>query len=387
MADIVRQVMARLGEVRSRWTSIVLSTQPTDRQGSEEAFKKAYKSAGLKAPEKIVWVSSPYAGGLVYRLLTDPRFASKPEPSVGERIKIVPLESALEKKQLEFRVAFDDAAADLERTMKPLLWEPVGDKMVQVLRASILRTVPSAAARSIWAGVEKALQGNPKVRPTAWKQKNQVLNSVKGSFGTDVWLAHQLKVSQHRDISKIAVYDLLMSEFGVNCDSVEGLIDSARYCGWWWPLEKTVIATEHPIELRRDTRARLHDESQPAIRYADGWSVFAVRGVPVPCRVITEPARLNVKQIVCEDNLEVRRVMIERFGYKRFIADYKAKVIDSDSRGSLYQCPLPGEQPLVVLRVENPEPDGSRRTFFLRVPSDTSTVAQALTRIPQPGGA
>jgi hypothetical protein len=46
---------------------------------------------------------------------------------------------------------------------------------------------------------------------------------------------------------------------------------------------------------------------------------------------------------------------------------------------ALYRAEIPGDEPLVMVRVLNstPEADGSRKAFFLRVPPDMS-LAQAV---------
>jgi hypothetical protein len=63
-------------------------------------------------------------------------------------------------------------------------------------------------------------------------------------------------------------------------------------------------------------------------------------------------------------------LMIERYGPSRFILDSKAKVIHQDEFSTLYRVPLENDEPLVMVRVVNttPEPDGSHKEYFLRVP-------------------
>jgi hypothetical protein len=50
--------------------------------------------------------------------------------------------------------------------------------------------------------------------------------------------------------------------------------------------------------------------------------------------------------------------------------------VHRDETGILWHVDLPGDEPLVMVEVVNatPEPDGTRRTYFLRVPPSTRTA-------------
>ncbi|MBI1807932.1 MAG: hypothetical protein HYR76_12880, partial [Ignavibacteria bacterium] len=85
-------------------------------------------------------------------------------------------------------------------------------------------------------------------------------------------------------------------------------------------------------------------------------------------------------QILSEVNAEVRRVMIERFGVQQFIVASGAKVIHQDECGVLYKKELMMDEPLVMVKVINstPEPDGTYKSYFLRVPPTITTAREAV---------
>ena len=73
--------------------------------------------------------------------------------------------------------------------------------------------------------------------------------------------------------------------------------------------------------------------------------------------------------------------MIERFGMARFFAESKAIVIHRDKYGVLYGTSVQHEDEIVlIVRVKNrtPEPDGSFKEYFLRVPPDITTAMAAV---------
>ena len=72
--------------------------------------------------------------------------------------------------------------------------------------------------------------------------------------------------------------------------------------------------------------------------------------------------------------------MIERYGQARYLQDSGAKLVAEDEFGSLYRKEIPNDEPLVMVRVKNstPEPDGSEKIYFLRVPPSVRTPHEAV---------
>ena len=50
-----------LGRYRARWSAIRRSTEPADREATEEGVRLAYCAAGLAPPARFVWCDSPLA--------------------------------------------------------------------------------------------------------------------------------------------------------------------------------------------------------------------------------------------------------------------------------------------------------------------------------------
>jgi len=73
-------------------------------------------------------------------------------------------------------------------------------------------------------------------------------------------------------------------------------------------------------------------------------------------------------------------MMLERYGIQRFLFDSGAKEIHRDDFGILYRKDSRQDEPLVMVKVVNatPEPDGSYRDYFLRVPPTMKRARQAV---------
>ena len=204
-------------------------------------------------------------------------------------------------------------------------------------------------------------------------------DQVKDQVGAQVWAQVQDQVwDQVRDQAYgshdspwLAFYDFMGDVLGLDCiHSLKGLMEIAKHCGWWAPYKNVVILQDRHNVLNRDQMGRLHCEDGMACGYPDGWGLCAWHGVRVPPNIILHPESITIQQINKEENAEIRRVMIERYGLGKYIEDSKAKIIHSSGNNILYCQDLPNDEPIVMVRVLNstPEFDGSLKSYFLRVP-------------------
>jgi hypothetical protein len=138
---------------------------------------------------------------------------------------------------------------------------------------------------------------------------------------------------------------------------------------WWFPYDGIVFLSERHDRVLKDREGRLHCEDGLACGYPDGWGVYAWHGVQVPAGIILNPELITADRIEKEENAEVRRIMIERMGYERYILESGAQLLHTDEFGSLYRKELAGDEPLVMVHVLNstPEPDGHSKKYMIRV--------------------
>lgn len=141
------------------------------------------------------------------------------------------------------------------------------------------------------------------------------------------------------------------------------------FCSGAWFLywtEKTLYWVAKPIvhnELSEGQK-RLHNDHFAAIE-SDIENIYYWHGVMVPAFVVVRPDWIEIKHIETEENVEVRRAMIERYESVRYIGAYLrdcgAQEIHRDEFGILYQKDLEDDEPIVMVRLLNrtPEPEGS----------------------------
>jgi hypothetical protein len=145
-------------------------------------------------------------------------------------------------------------------------------------------------------------------------------------------------------------------------------------------FEKLCIACEAPIRAELNQRNQLHNAHGPALEFRDGCKIYAWNGVVVPAVAIEATRNITVEQIDKQENVEVRRILIQQYGLDRYLDDSGAVEVDADEYGVLYKKVLPNDEPVVVVRVTNPTPelDGTHKFYFLRVPPHITSAHAAV---------
>lgn len=149
--------------------------------------------------------------------------------------------------------------------------------------------------------------------------------------------------------------------------------------------DEVFMASEKPLAIYLDANNDLHNDDGPAIVYSDGVGSYNWHGTQVKKRIILDPASITVSEIQAEDNAEMRRILIERYGMDRYIHDSGAQPIDNavDATGrpvELFKLP---NAILPIVRVVNssPEADGSYRVYVLTATRNTDSALDAVASL------
>jgi hypothetical protein len=143
-------------------------------------------------------------------------------------------------------------------------------------------------------------------------------------------------------------------------------------------FERVCLISEYPLTASLNARGQLHSNTAASMTFRDQYKIYSIDGVRVPSSAIESP--ITIEDIDKEENAEVRRIMIRRYGLEKYLDDSNAQVIDRDQFGTLYKKSSRNDEPLVVVRVTNPtpEPDGTHREYFLRVPPHITSAKAAV---------
>jgi hypothetical protein len=139
-----------------------------------------------------------------------------------------------------------------------------------------------------------------------------------------------------------------------------------------------VRGTDHPVVLV--------EQASVFTMYAAIWLVAWLTGLAGAVAKLGPRGR--AREIAREPNVEVRRTMIERYGLERYLRAANATKLDEVcdppfpglAGARLWRAEMAGDEPLCIVELHNstPEPDGSTRSYMLRVPPDVETAHQAV---------
>lgn len=314
---ITPEQQARFPEWVEKWTAIGLSCEPANFDVSEDAVLRAYDAAKIARPKIVLRVSSPFAacyGGTLAWWLLK---------------------------------EWADANQEAEMTDE------------------VLGKIRDEATKYSLGVPRKYFKTQAKQDEFKENLKSAIHNSRSGAF----WASWGAYISFFRDV--MGWDNEVLKVFAID----EALM---KNCGWVWWQDDIAAISDRPEYIKKDDAGRLHSEDSPSIRYRDGWCLYSWHGLTIPAWIIEEPERINPETIDKETNQELRRAMIERYGYGNYVSD--SPVVHEDTTGRLRKKRNKRGDQIAVVEVLNGslEPDGTRRTYFLSVPPETKTAIEGV---------
>lgn len=313
------QEMEDLIEFREHIIARAISTERCDRQKAEEALRKIYEFLEMVMPEEIIWVDSPY------QMCT---LGDREQRSVG----------LLDKPWRKFWARFRGEPAYQ-------LWEQILDR--------------------VWHKIAD---------PIRWELSDQL--------GEQLQYTLAVRLGDRLDQSDMQCYPWLLFSYaleGTQVDSELSQLSQLAYelgehAFWILPYEDKIIFCDRPTRLYCNERERLHSlDGMPAIEFADGWQVYAWDGVRVDKKILNVPPS---REDLMTTNLEIRRILWERWGTNYCVKQLNLEKLSSDEWGELWQGDTGDDELAKFVKVINstPEPDGHFKDYWLRVPPDIITA-------------
>lgn len=346
-----------------KWIDIGLSSGPTNTEICEEAVRRAYASFRLPAPE-IIWCQSPKV--LAWRRRTF-RDAGKWLPD---------LQSQPEQRNR--------------------LWESI----FRIFRREVVNEVKDEIEELVQAKIEpvKRLALNYSLQnPGRWELRDFGIYSARYLASADFFNDLLVDFESHRvsrahsyapatgllSFFKNKLYPAGSLELGASNGHLPQLDDwfqISQNCSLYVAYENVFFASLKPTHISLNAEKLLHAEEGPALQYADDSKVYALYGMQVPEKLIISPRTLKMTDIDNEKDPLVRQLLAERYGLTKYWQNKQARVIHQDDFGTLFRVDREEDTPMMLVRVINstPEPDGSFREYFLRVPPDVTTARDAV---------
>jgi hypothetical protein len=375
---LTEEQKARMGPWAEQWIERGLSTAPADFEAWEEGARACYWYTGIAWPGVVVRVGNPLvlalAAPIAAHLLKSRGGAV--HDAVGGAVGVavgVAVRDAV-------RGAVDDAVGNAVRdavrgAVRGAVDDAVGGAVHGAVHDAVGVAVRDAVDDAVGGAVSDAVRdavggavrgavggavggaGHVAVHDAWWKY-------LGGTF----WLSWRAWTSYFRDVCGLELPGDLW-------DRDRAYAQAQQSAGWWWPHRQFVMVCDRPKEIHRERVGpdgwgshRLHHDTGPAISWRDGFALYFVHGVRVRERVVMRPETITAAEVLAEPNSEVQRIMAERMGWERFLAESGAEEIHRDDWGILYRRRLADEDALFVKVVNStPEPDGSVKDYVLAV--------------------
>ncbi|NEA60407.1 hypothetical protein G3I60_41170 [Streptomyces sp. SID13666] len=268
--------------VRNEWLGHGLCTLPADRAGAEDAVTGLYQLIGEARP-RFSWITSPAAAPPVLaaerQRFHPPRSQAAAALGTGTWTdQTVGARLAYSRSDLRERLDVATGHPHWRRTRDPWLQPARAMTSKDALETGApLHTVLEATVRaSLQVLLGDALPAA--IRTAMLPARSEWL--AQGNYGQHdaYWLS---AYDVHARTESARYRDGDVHQLGLWAALV-------RSAGWWWPGEGLCVMTERPAEVHteplpngRHGELRLHHESGPAVRYADGAELYALHGTPV----------------------------------------------------------------------------------------------------------
>jgi len=319
---------------REKWRKVALSTERIDREKAAEVIKDLYASINKEEP-KIIFYESPY---LALR-----------SPEVNQMR--CSLRSELDKQLTPIGSLWDQ----IRKQFTENLWNQLAEDLNDQLESQVQIELQDKLNSQMWNELTEIM---------GFRTISELLNK---SLNPEQWIPCG------------SLYDFCISEFSFfhNSDAWKLYQSFVKSCGWIFPFAKLCIVCDRPRILKFDSENRLHAEGEPAIQFADGYSLYSHHGVALPEKYgKVHPHQWQSEWLLTESNAELRRVLIQGIGYARICQELQAVELDTWREYTLLKIAADADvEPIYLLKMTCPS---TGHIHALRVPPAMTTAREAI---------
>ena len=163
------------------------------------------------------------------------------------------------------------------------------------------------------------------------------------------------------DVKWIATYKLMQEFKDTDHEKTVAPLDISESCAFYAAYHSHAFVQDSPTSIqieRVGDRNVVTCEDGPAIEWSDGSKFWAIRNMGVDEQLVMRPETQTVEQINAEENIELKRIRIERFGWDKYLTGMNATIVDGPEENYsgvdktievLFSCNIDGDEDTKVL--------------------------------------
>lgn len=160
---------------------------------------------------------------------------------------------------------------------------------------------------------------------------------------------------------------------GVKIPAYDYYVALARSFHHMLPYDEACFVSARPVEVHWQ-ESELHNDKGPAVLYPDGFAVWALEGHLADEQLVMRPETQTIEQIMAEENEELKRIRINRYGWAKFMVESGATVRDVQTAPGGWREAVMATKDFAVLMTYDPS---TGRPYALEVSLDCQTCAEA----------
>lgn len=400
----------------NKWVKNSMSTKNMDEEEKSlcrQAAIDMYKAANLEPPKNIVFVDSPYTGMfaagyaiaiwwfrknkkfdlLAYNKMYGPTYNATYDAVYGitydEKDEVISkifaeLHSITHNKinnKWDVPKAIEDTACSAIEAVYDTTYNETCNEIHDITRQEVRSEVYGAnygpLGSHLYAAIKEIIKTEMRAKDLSkWYVYNEDQIEISNMLGVEKFGIECVKkiLYFYQAGNQVGPYDAFVSFFQ---DIAELYMDYSKYIPQRILSEHSSVRFVHkdfciicdrPEVLTVDSSNRPHNENGPFCRYRDGFAMYAWHGIRVPAWIIEHKELITIDVVNNEQNIEIKRCMIEIKGYEWFIKEANLKPVHTDEWGTLYKSKLQSEE-LTIVKVVNStaNPDGTYKDYYLSV--------------------
>lgn len=282
------------------------------------------------------------------------------------------------------------------KELTPELKEKLNEYLERGLRIGLsTEPIDFEKAKALFIDLQTKL-GNPVLTRVFYaespKQAMEKVAEIRGS--KEVWQSGFVEGGQ--ELRWLYYYKFINDELpGINKVDLplKEIIAFYENSGWSWAADDWAVIADRPVEYHStklySVDSRLHNPVGPAIKFKDGYSVWALNGVLMYSELDTFKAVIRAnngtpvpdiaRRILSVRNVEQRAELIKLYGIDKLFWDLKPRKLDADEIDGhpyeLYAVKVYEDIARIYIKMQNPSVD---EVHIEAVHPDCKTVKEAL---------